>query len=103
MTEKWFGIDRNEIQWFPVIDYDKCISCLACLNKCTHGVYVEVDGKPSVMDKNNCVVGCTGCDKICPAKAISHPPKEYLERLSRRNDFNASCNCSSGNCKGEQR
>lgn len=79
MSETWFGIPRESIEWFPKIDYDKCISCMACLNKCTHDVYAEVESKPKVVNKNNYVVGCTGCQN----NAISHPPKEYLQRLSK--------------------
>jgi NAD-dependent dihydropyrimidine dehydrogenase PreA subunit len=93
MSETWFGIPRESIEWFPKIDYDKCIGCMACLNKCTHGVYAEVDGKPEVVNKNNCVVGCTGCQKVCQNNAISHPPKEYLQRLSKNKDFKIGCNC----------
>lgn len=25
--------------WYPVIDYEKCIECGACTEKCKHGVY----------------------------------------------------------------
>ena len=97
-NEKWFGIPREEINWFPEIDYDKCVGCMACLKKCSNGVFVEENGKPKVVNPKNCVVSCTGCDKACPQKAISHPPKEYLEELSKRKDFKTICSCG-GNCK----
>ncbi len=92
-TEKWFGIDRQEIQWFPIIDDEKCIGCMACLNKCKKAVFIEEDGKPTVANPYNCVVGCTGCQKVCPEHAISHPPREYLEKLSKRKDFVVGCIC----------
>ena len=92
-SEKWFGIDRIEVQWFPTIDYDKCIGCMACLNKCKKGVFLEEEGKPKVANPYNCVVGCTGCQKVCPNEAISHPPREYLEKLSKRKDFVVGCSC----------
>jgi len=91
--DKWFGISRIEIEWFPTIDYNKCISCMACLNKCKKGVFVEENGKPKVTHPHNCVVGCTGCQKVCSEHAISHPSKEYLEKLSKRKDFVVRCSC----------
>jgi len=92
-AEKWFGINREDIQWFPTIDYRKCVGCMACMDKCGHGVYAEKDGKPEVVNHNNCVVGCTGCQKVCPEKAITHPSREYLEKLSKRKDFVVGCSC----------
>jgi len=98
MTEKlWFGIPRNEIHWFPTIDYKKCIGCMACVNKCKHGVYAEKDGKPKMVKPKNCVLGCTGCEPVCPQKAISHPPKSYLRQLMKRDDFKSGCSC--GGCE----
>jgi len=64
-NEKWFGIPRDEINWFPKIDYEKCAGCMACLKKCSHGVYSEENGKPKVVNPKSCVVGCTGCDEVC--------------------------------------
>ena len=96
-NEKWFGIPREEIDWFPKIDEEKCINCMACFEKCSHGVYSKENEKPKVVNPKNCVVGCTGCDEICPQKAISHPSKEYLEELVKRDDFKRGCNCG-GDC-----
>ena len=95
-NEQWFGISRDEIDWFPKIDYEKCVSCMACLKKCSHGVYAEENGKPKVVNPKNCVVGCTGCDEICPQKAISHPSKKYLEGLIKRKSFKMDCSCGDG-------
>ncbi len=91
--EKWFGIDRDKIEWFPTIDYEKCIGCMACVRKCTHRVYEEEDGKPKVVGKLNCVVGCTNCEATCPVEAISHPPKEGLLKLAKQQ----GCGC--GGCR----
>jgi len=82
--ETWKGIPRNKIDWFPSINYDKCISCMTCVNFCTHGVYAEKCGKPKVVKPKNCVVGCTGCDHVCKQKAVSHPPKSYLRKLMKK-------------------
>lgn len=94
---KWFGIPREEIDWCPKIDYEKCSGCLACVEKCRNGVYLEEKGNPKVVNPKNCVVGCTGCDEICPQGAISHPSKEYLEKLAKHKNFKMDCSCG-GNC-----
>ncbi len=60
--------------WYPVIDYDKCISCMACNDMCKHGVYKpdpETD-KPKVVYGLGCVHGCHGCEKQCPVGALSY-------------------------------
>ena len=76
----WHGIPRNKIPWFPTIDYQKCINCRKCKDYCKLGVYEleEHEGKQRSIVKhpNNCVVLCTGCDGICPAKAIKHQTKK---------------------------
>ncbi len=58
--------------WYPVIDYDKCVGCLSCVEFCPHEVYEEKDGKPVVINPDNCVEFCRGCQKICDAGAIDY-------------------------------
>ena len=58
--------------WYPVIDPEKCIQCLMCVNFCQHGVYDEVNGTPAVVHPENCVEFCRGCAKICPQEAIHY-------------------------------
>lgn len=60
--------------WYPIIDYEKCIGCMSCNDMCQHGVYkIEgQDGKPKVVYGNGCVYGCHGCEKKCPADAIRY-------------------------------
>lgn len=101
-NEKWFGFSREEIEWYPKIDQNKCIQCLSCLNFCKNRVYEEINNKVMVANPYNCIVGCTGCDKVCPQKAITHPPKEYLNKLKNMNNkiekievFGSGC----GSCK----
>jgi NAD-dependent dihydropyrimidine dehydrogenase PreA subunit len=61
--------------WYPIIDYSRCVGCLTCVNFCPHGVYTEKGGKPFVKNKEACVDLCKGCEKICPEKAITHHTK----------------------------
>jgi NAD-dependent dihydropyrimidine dehydrogenase PreA subunit len=82
---EWHGIPREKINWHPTIDYDKCKNCLACVKFCNHGVYEDQNNKSVVVKPNNCIVGCAGCDSVCPNGAISHPSKEYLADLE--NEF----------------
>jgi NAD-dependent dihydropyrimidine dehydrogenase PreA subunit len=57
--------------WYPIIDYSKCTGCLTCYNFCPHEVYdIGSDGKPIVVNPENCVEMCRGCQKICPSSAI---------------------------------
>lgn len=59
--------------WYPVIDYGKCIGCLQCFNFCPHGVFEKgADDRPRVAQPDNCVEFCKGCGKICDQKAISY-------------------------------
>jgi NAD-dependent dihydropyrimidine dehydrogenase PreA subunit len=59
--------------WYPIIDYSKCTSCLTCYSFCPHKVFeVGPDGKPIVARPENCVELCRGCQKICPAEAITY-------------------------------
>ncbi len=78
--ETWHGIPRSKIPWYPTIDYEKCVNCGKCVDYCKLGTYEfeEKDGKKRsvVKNPNNCVVLCTGCDEICPARAIKHPSKK---------------------------
>lgn len=92
------GIPRDMIKWHPTIDYDKCVSCMACVSRCTHGVYAKRGGRPEVVNPGNCVVGCTGCHSVCPAGAINHPPASYLGGLAGKRAPKMTCGCG-GKCK----
>ena len=70
---EWHGIDRNKIDWFPVVDEEKCIGCGLCVTTCGREVYKFDYGnkKSKVVNPKNCVVACQTCSNLCPAKAIS--------------------------------
>ncbi|NQT07168.1 MAG: 4Fe-4S binding protein [Candidatus Omnitrophica bacterium] len=52
----------------PVVQKDKCISCLLCWKFCPEPCISMVDGKP-VIDYDYCK-GCAICIEVCPKGAI---------------------------------
>ncbi len=52
----------------PIIDEDKCISCMICWKFCPDVAVKIVDDKP-VIDYDYCK-GCGICYQECPVKAI---------------------------------
>jgi ferredoxin len=83
--ETWHGIPRNKIPWYPKINYEKCIGCGKCVDYCKLGAFgvEEKDGKKKyvVMNPNNCVVLCMGCDNICPSGAIKHQSRKETRKI----------------------
>lgn len=66
--------------WYPIIDYDKCIGCLACVNFCMHDVFAVENDKPVVVHPENCIEFCRGCQKgACDSGAISFPGDKKKE------------------------
>jgi len=60
--------------WYPIINYEKCVGCLECVKFCPHGVLEEVDGKPQVVNPQACIEFCRGCQKgACDYNAIAFP------------------------------
>ncbi len=72
IDDRYHGIPREEIQWFPKIDLEKCTGCQACVKFCKRGVYT-FDESPEVSNPYRCVVTCTGCKGVCEEGAISFP------------------------------
>ncbi len=73
---------REEIPWYPEIDYDKCTSCGTCVDFCSHDTYDwDGEGRPVVANPYNCVVGCSGCRTQCPVEAIGFPPLSILKKF----------------------
>ena len=79
-------IPRDQVAWFPTIDYGLCTADRACLDFCHSDVFRwnEVDARVDVVNRDNCVLGCTSCAQICSVEAISFPDKEELRQTLRR-------------------
>lgn len=74
--------------WYPVINYDNCIECGACVNKCQHGVYKKGSQKPEVVYPEGCINGCHGCGNLCPAEAIT-----YFGDTKGKKSCGCGCSC----------
>ena len=79
---EFHGIPRNEINWHPVIDEEKCIGWGMCVTTCGRSVYkFDFENKKSkVANLNNCMVACQTCANLCPAGAISFVKKGETTR-----------------------
>jgi len=86
IEEQYHGIPREEIQWFPRINYDLCTNCGLCFKFCKRGVYIFEEG-PKVANPYRCVVSCTGCQTQCKEGALSFPTlvqlREELKNLRK--------------------
>jgi len=87
---KFHGIDREKIDWHPVIDESKCVGCGLCVTTCGRGVYKfdYAKKKSKVAKPDNCMVACITCANLCPMGAISFvkegdTPREKAQRIVR--------------------
>jgi len=76
-------------KWYPVINFEKCIECGACIDKCSHGVYEKNTTKPNVICAEGCIDGCRGCQNLCPTGAI-----EYVGDTGQESECGCNCSCS---------
>ncbi len=77
--------------WYPVIDYEKCMECGVCTDKCKHGVYDQKKvPTPVVIFPKDCIQGCHGCGNLCPTEAIT-----YIGDQEIKGD-ECGCGCSCG-------
>ena len=79
----WFGIPRKEIDWYPRIDYDRCIGCGLCFLTCGGRVVYDWDFekmKPIVARPYNCMVGmrymCKAMPTRCNTLSATRIPKK---------------------------
>jgi len=79
-------------KWYPIIDYEKCVGCLSCVEFCPHNVFTVEKGLPIVSHPENCVEFCRGCQKgACDHDAISFPGDKKLAQSG----IDIDCNCES--------
>jgi NAD-dependent dihydropyrimidine dehydrogenase PreA subunit len=77
--------------WYPVINYELCAQCGACVEKCSHGVYNKAKApRPVVVFPEGCVQGCHGCGNLCPNGAI-----EYFGDIKEADMESCGCGCGS--------
>ncbi|RLI60511.1 MAG: ferredoxin family protein [Promethearchaeia archaeon] len=78
------GVDREYIDWYPTIDFEKCNNCGDCVEFCAHGVYKMEEGKLIVENPKNCVVFCQACMRMCPHDAmIFQSKKDVLSQIKK--------------------
>jgi len=60
---KWKGVPREEIDWHPIVDTDKCTGCGMCVTSCGRKVFdYDVENKKAVVVRAlQCMVGFTSC------------------------------------------
>jgi NAD-dependent dihydropyrimidine dehydrogenase PreA subunit len=80
-------------KWYPILDYDLCTECDACFNKCSNGVYKKEGNRPIVVAPDNCVLGCRGCQNLCPVGDIQYAG-------DTGNTENKDCCCGESNQGG---
>ena len=79
----WWGIPREEIPWYPRIDYERCIGCGLCFLTCSGRNVYDWDfekNRPVVARPYNCMVGCNTCANLCPRDAIIFPSIAELRK-----------------------
>jgi len=83
---KFHGVDRDQIDWHPIVDESKCIGCGLCATTCGRGVYkFDYEKKKSkIVNPNNCMVACQTCANLCPAKAISFAEEDKTREKAQK-------------------
>ena len=82
-------------KWYPMIDYDKCIECGACVAMCPNGVYEKDTMRPDVIHPENCCNGGKGCQSKCPTDAIT-----YAGDSGEKIPCECECSCGDDNQSG---
>ena len=66
--------DQTSRRWYPVIDFNRCVNCMECVDFCLFGVYGVDQGENILVEQpDNCRKGCPACSRVCPENAIIFP------------------------------
>jgi len=93
---------RENIPWFPTIDYSKCTGCKECFKFCGHKVFgwKKEKNQPVVAKPYECVIGCMTCStSVCKQGALSHPTLEELKKMMDKAK-KGCCNTGGDKCCG---
>lgn len=79
-------IPREKIPWYPAVDEGRCNGCKICYEFCRQGVYAwDAGGNVARVDRPfDCIVGCSGCQGLCPVGAIAFPDIEEINEVIRK-------------------
>ena len=71
--QRYLGIPRHLIPWFPRINAETCVGCKACMEFCADGVYAYDEQTRQVYVANpwHCQIYCQSCTHVCPRDAIT--------------------------------
>ena len=83
----WKGVPREQIDWHPTIDENKCTGCGMCVTTCGREVFdFDAATKKAVVARPlQCLVGCTSCEAWCVFEAIHFPDKKYVWDVIKKN------------------
>ena len=82
----WKGVPREDIDWHPTIDENKCTGCGMCVTSCGREVFdSDAATKKAVVARPlQCLVGCTSCEAWCVFEAIGFPDNQYVRDLIKK-------------------
>ncbi len=65
-TKPWHGVERESIDWHPIVVPLLCIGCGTCVTGCSRMVYrFDFKTKKSIVyEPLNCLVGGTTCANL---------------------------------------
>jgi len=83
------------------LNSDKCIGCGECTKVCPHGVFVAINKKVEIVDRDGCME-CGACALNCPTEAISVTPgvgcAGYIIQTWIKGEEKASCGGEGSSC-----